>query len=30
MRAFEVYLNGERLCVAGFGDNGVLTAIEIH
>jgi len=26
MRAFEVQLNGKRLCVAGIGDNGVLTA----
>jgi hypothetical protein len=27
MRAFKVYLNGKRLCVAGIGDDGVLTAI---
>jgi len=27
MRAFEVYLNDERLCLAGIGDDGVLTAI---
>lgn len=27
MRAFEVHLNGKRLCTAGVGDGGVLTAI---
>ncbi|HEX3820551.1 MAG TPA: hypothetical protein VHW45_09470 [Candidatus Sulfotelmatobacter sp.] len=27
MRAFEVSLNGEKLCLAGIGDDGVLTAI---
>jgi hypothetical protein len=27
MRAFEVSLNGKKLCVAGVGDTGVLTAI---
>jgi hypothetical protein len=27
MRAFEVYVNGKKLCLAGIGDNGVLTAI---
>jgi hypothetical protein len=27
MRAFEVSGNGEKLCVAGIGDNGVLTTI---
>jgi len=27
MRAFEVYLNDQRLCLAGIGDDGVLTAI---
>lgn len=27
MRAFEVYLNGERLCLAGIGDDGVLNAM---
>lgn len=27
MRAFEVFLNGERLCVAGIGNDGVLTTI---
>ncbi len=26
MRAFEVHLNGKRLCVAGIGEDGVLTA----
>ena len=26
MRAFKVYLNGKRLCVAGIGDDGVLSA----
>jgi hypothetical protein len=26
MRAFKVYVNGKRLCLAGIGDNGVLTA----
>lgn len=26
MRAFEISLNGEKLCVAGIGDDGVLTA----
>ncbi len=26
MRAFKVYLNGKRLCLAGIGDDGVLTA----
>jgi hypothetical protein len=25
MRAFEVFLNGKRLCVAGIGADGVLT-----
>jgi hypothetical protein len=30
MRAFEVHLNGKRLCVAGIGDNGVLTAHIAH
>jgi hypothetical protein len=24
MRAFEIYLNGKRLCLAGIGDDGVL------
>src|SRR5690348_8439682 len=27
MRAFEVYLNGKRLCLAGIGNDVVLTAI---
>jgi|ERR1700676_2540159 hypothetical protein len=27
MRSFNVYLNGEKLCTAGIGDNGVLTTI---
>jgi hypothetical protein len=27
MRAFQVSVNGEKLCVAGIGDNGVLTSI---
>jgi hypothetical protein len=27
MRAFEVHVNGERLCLAGVGEDGVLTAI---
>lgn len=27
MRAFEVSLNGKKLCLAGIGDNGVLTTI---
>ncbi len=27
MRAFDVYLNQRKLCRAGIGDNGVLTAI---
>lgn len=27
MIAFEIFLNGERLCVAGIGDLGVLSAI---
>ena len=30
MRAFEVYRNGKRLCVAGIGENGVLTTIIGH
>jgi hypothetical protein len=25
MRAFRVYVNGKRLCVAGIGEHGVLT-----
>jgi hypothetical protein len=27
MRAFEVHVNGQRACIAGIGDDGVLTAI---
>src|ERR1700686_3917331 len=27
MRAFEVSVNGEKLCLAGIGDDGVLTTI---
>ncbi len=27
MRAFEAYVNTRKLCTAGVGDNGVLTAI---
>jgi len=27
MRAFEISLNGEKLCLAGIGDDGVLTTI---
>ena len=27
MRAFEISLNGERLCVAGIGENGVLNTM---
>ena len=27
MRAFQVYLNGKKLCVAGVGTDGVLSAI---
>jgi hypothetical protein len=27
MRTFEVYLNGKKLCLAGIGDDGVLSAI---
>ena len=30
MRAFEVHLNGKRLCLAGVGEDGVLTAIIDH
>jgi len=29
-RAFEVYLNGKRLCVAGVGDDGVLNTMIDH
>jgi hypothetical protein len=27
MRAFEVSLNGKKLCLAGISDDGVLTAV---
>ena len=27
MRAFEVHLNGKRLCVAGIGEDGVLSMV---
>ena len=27
MRAFEVFLNDKKLCLAGIGDDGVLSAI---
>jgi len=27
MRAFEIYSNDRKLCLAGIGDDGVLTAI---
>jgi hypothetical protein len=27
MRAFKVYLNGKQLCLAGIGEQGVLSAI---
>lgn len=27
MRAFKVSVNGKKVCVAGIGENGVLTAI---
>jgi|HubBroStandDraft_6_1064221.scaffolds.fasta_scaffold103713_3 hypothetical protein len=30
MRAFELYLNDKRLCLAGIGHDGVLTAIVNH
>ena len=30
MRAFEVALNGKRLCTAGVGDDGVLSVIMDH
>jgi hypothetical protein len=30
MRAFEIHLNGKRLCLAGVGEDGVLTAIIDH
>jgi len=30
MRAFEVFLNGERLCLAGIAGNGVLSMVLNH
>jgi|SRR5882672_5435715 len=27
MHAFEIHLNGKRLCLAGIGDDGVLTTV---
>jgi hypothetical protein len=27
MKAFQIHLNGKKLCVAGVGENGVLSAI---
>jgi hypothetical protein len=30
MRAFEVYLNGKRLCTAGIGDDGVMNTMIDH
>jgi len=30
MRAFEVHLNKKRLCLAGIGDEGVMSAILSH
>ena len=30
MRAFEIYVNGKRLCLSGIGDDGVLTAMITH
>jgi len=30
MKAFEVFLKGKRLCVAGVGDDGVLTTMIDH
>jgi hypothetical protein len=30
MRVFEVFLNGKRQCVAGLGDDGVMTVIINH
>lgn len=30
MRVFEVHLNKKRLCVAGIGEDGVLTAVVTH
>ncbi len=30
MRAFEVHINKKRICVAGVGDDGVLSLITTH
>jgi hypothetical protein len=30
MRAFEVYLNNKKLCVAGIGNDGVLTTNVVY
>jgi len=30
MRAFQVHLNKKRLCLAGIGDDGVMSAILSH
>jgi hypothetical protein len=30
MRAFEIFLNGKRLCLAGVGKDGVLSATITH
>jgi hypothetical protein len=30
MHAFEVFVNGKKVCVAGIGNDGVLTAIITH
>ena len=30
MRAFQVVLNGKRICLAGIGEDGVLSAIITH
>ena len=30
MIAFEVYMNGKKLCLAGVGNDGVLSAITDH
>jgi hypothetical protein len=27
MKAFQVHLNGRKICIAGFSEDGVLTAI---
>jgi hypothetical protein len=30
MRAFDIHLNGKHVCLAGVGEDGVLTAIIDH